>query len=178
MDTPNVSRATLRHAVVGGAVVTVVMGLASLTVGLTSVGGGEARRLLEATLPVAQTLFSTAMIASSTTLALMLTMLGMTSEQEVEEEFYAQIRQAATIAVGVFSTATVVLLVLSVPFREGDGAGGTLYTALYYAITVLGALVGGALVAVMITLYSAIRNLIAVVDDEADADIVQSDSDG
>lgn len=170
LPAPHIDRSTLRYALIGGGAVAFVMAVSSLTVGLSGIGG-SARVLLRATLPVAQTLFSTAMIASSTTVALMLTMLGMTSGQSVKSRFYGQIRQAATIAVGVFGVSTVMLLVLVVPFDEGDTTR-TVYTVLFYGITGMSALVGGGLVAVMITLLQAIRNLIGLVSEGDDAAIL------
>lgn len=173
---PHVDRNTLRYAIVGGGVAALVMGLGVVIVGSSGLGGDNARTLLEAILPTARDLFSTAMIASSTTLALMLTMLGMTSDQSIKSGFYGQIRQAATIATGVFAVATVALLVLAIPFDQG-GAGRTAYSVLYYAIAGVGALVGGALVAVVITLHGAITSLIGLVDDEADASIADGGGD-
>ncbi len=170
---PDLDRDTLRQALVGGAVATLVMAVGVLTVGLSGISE-DARSLLETTIPVAQGLFTTAMITSSTTLALMLTMLGMTSDQSVKSGFYGQIRQAATLAVGVFSVSTVLVLVLVIPFGEG-GTSSTVYTVLYYVITGVGTLVGGTLVAVMITLHGAVRNLIGLVDEEADSDIAATD---
>lgn len=173
MGLSTVERASLRQAVAGGAVVALAMIVSAVTVGLSGVGGGEARDLLRASLPVAERLFATAMIVSSTTLTLMLTMLGMTAEERIDSAFYTQIRRAATVAVAVFAVATVALIVVAIPFREGDHTSGAAYTALYYAISGVGALIGGALVAVMITLHGAIRNLIGLVDDDADAAIVE-----
>lgn len=176
LHTPDLDRNTLRQAFIGGGIATMAMGIGVVTVGLSNISG-DARTLLEAALPVAQALFTTAMIASSTTLTLMLTMLGMTEGEAVKGSFYGQIRQAATLAVSVFSVATVVVLILVVPFGESD-TSSTTYTVLYYVITGVGALVGGALVAVMITIHGAIRNLIGLVDQDSDADIAaDSDSD-
>lgn len=175
-DDSSVDKALLRQALVGGGVAALVMGVGVVTVGLSGLSGDNARSLLEAVLPTARSLFSTAMIASSTTLTLMLTMLGMTSDEPIKSGFYGQIRQAATIAVAVFSAATVVLLVLAIPFQEG-GASHTAYTVLYYVIAGAGALVGGALVAVMITIHGAIKNLIGLVDGDADADIAADGGD-
>lgn len=176
MDTPDLrlpklDRTTVRLAAIGGGVAALVMGVGLVTIGVSTLTSGNAQRLLEATLPTARALFTTAMIASSTTLALMLTMLGMTSDEPVKSRFYGQIRQASTLAVGVFAVATVVVLLLSIPFREGDG-GQTLYTVLFFVISGVGALVGGALVAVMITLHQAVGSLIGLVDDDADSEIV------
>ena len=176
LPTPDLDRDALRYALVGGGVAALVMGIGVVTVGLSGLSGDNARSLLEAMLPTARTLFSTAMIASSTTLALMLNMLGMTSDESIESGFYGQIRQAATIAVGVFAVAAVVLLVLAIPFQEG-GAGETAYTVLYYVIAGVGALTGGALVAVMITIHGAITSLIGLVDEDSDTSIEADDGD-
>lgn len=175
MGLPDVGPTSLRQAVAGGAVVALAMIVSGVTVGLSGIGGGEGEDLLAASLPVAERLFATAMIVSSTTLALMLAMLGMTAEETVDHVFYAQIRRAATLAVAVFAVATVALIVVAIPFREGDQASGTVYTVLYYVIHGVGALVGGALVAVMITMHGAIRNLIGLVDDEDDTPLVADD---
>lgn len=175
MDLSTVERASLRQAVAGGAVVALAMLVSAVTVGLSGVGGSEAKDLLQASLPVAERLFATAMIVSSTTLTLMLTMLGMTAEEHIDSAFYAQIRRAATVAVTVFAVATVALIVVAIPFREGDHTSGTTYTVLYYAISGVGALIGGALVAVMITLHGAIRNLIGLVDEDAEDPAIADD---
>lgn len=155
----------------GGVVVALAMAVSAVTVGLSGVGGGEARALLDAARPVARSLFSTAMITSATTLTLLLTMLGMTAEERVDSAFYARIRRASTITVAVFAVSTTALILLAIPFQEGDQARGTVYTVLYYAITGIGALVGGALVAVMITLHGAVRSLIGLVDSDDEAAI-------
>ena len=170
---PDFDRTTLRQALVGGGIATLVMAVGVLTVGLSGISQ-DARALVSSTIPIAQALFTTAMIASSTTLALMLTMLGMTADQTVKSGFYGQIRQAATLAVSVFTAATVLVLVLVIPFEEGN-ASPTTYTVLYYVITGAGALIGGALVAVMITLHGAVLNLVGLVDPEAESDIAASE---
>ena len=164
-----IDQTALRQALIGGGVAAVVMGGGALIVGLSEVASSP-RALLEATLPVAATLFSTAMIASSTMLALMLTMLGMTADEHIKSGFYARIRQAATFATYTFCTATVVTLCLVIPFDEG-GTGDTFYTVFYYAVTGIGSLVGGSLVAVVLTLHGAIIALVDFADDEEDADI-------
>ena len=175
-DDRDLSHTTMRHAAVGGGVAALVMGVGVVSVGVSGLSGGEAESLLEAVLPVARTLFSTAMIASSTTLALMLNMLGMTADEPIKSGFYGQIRQASTISAAVFSVATVAVLVLAIPFREG-GAGQTTYAVLYYVVAAVGALVGGALVAVVVTLHGAISNLIGLVDDDQESSIEASGGD-
>ena len=168
-----IDKTALRQALVGGGVAAAVMGGGALIVGLSEVASSP-RALLEAALPVAETLFSTGMIASSTMLALMLTMLGMTAEEHIKSGFYARIRQAATLATYTFCTATVVTLCLVIPFDEG-GASETFYTVFYYAVTGIGALVGGALVAVVLTLHGAIVALVDFADDDRDAAIAEAE---
>lgn len=173
---PDLDRTTLRLAAIGGGVAALTMGVGVVVIGVSTLTAGNARGLLEATLPTARALFTTAMIASSTTLALMLTMLGLTAEQSVKSAFYGQIRQASTLAVGVFSIATIVVILLSIPFQEGS-TGETPYTVLYFVISGIGALVGGGLVAVMITLHQTIGSLIGLVDDDSESDIAVKDDD-
>ena len=163
------NKTALRQALVSGGIAVTVMAAGVLVIGVSGVAENP-QSLLEATLPVARSLFTTAMIASSTMLALMLSMLGMTSDEHIKSAFYDRIQQAATFATAAFCVSTVIVLLLVIPFQQGD-PGRTLYTVLYYAVTGVGALVGGALVAVVVTLHGAIGNLIGLLNDDADADI-------
>ena len=168
------NKTALRQALVGGGVAAGVMTAGALLVGLSGLAENP-RALLQAALSIADTLFSTAMIASSTMLALMLTMLGMTSDEPVKGAFYGRVRQAALLATGTFCTATVFVLFLLIPLDEGQ-ADRTLYEVLYYVITTVGALVGGALVALVLTLYGAITSLISLANESEDAGIAADEA--
>ena len=176
-DAP-IGKAYRRAALVGGGVVALVVGGISLVVG--QVSGFEAGPMLEAALPTIRFLTASVMTASATTLALLLTLLSMgrSSDADLDDGFYDQVRQTAQLAVAAFIGASVLLTAIVIPFGEESNISATVYTILYYVFTIGTALVTGTLVAVIVTLYQTIDELIEVIcsgtsrflsDTEADA---------
>ena len=175
-------RADLRIAGTGGVIAALVMGALVLAVG--NLSPWEAQSLLEASLPTTRFLCSSVMAASATTLALMLTLLSLSAgvERDVKKSHYERIRQIALVDVVAFIGATLLLVTLVVPFGEASEIPSGWYIAIYYATSLLAAVLGGMLVAVMLLLYAAVRDLIATVgpgdgsplyaddDDETDGD--------
>lgn len=165
---------TYRRAVlVGGGIVALVIVGVSLVVGLVS--GVEASQMLEAALPTVRFLTASVMTASATTLALLLTLLslGGTSDKDLDEGFYAKVRQTALLAVVAFIGAAVILTAIVIPFGEQSNISATAYTVLYYVFTGGAALVTGTLVAVVLSLYNTVTGLIEALwlgegDPEAD----------
>ncbi len=159
----------LHGALVGGAIVAVAAAMLAFVVG--KVGGLEAAALLEASLPTIRFLCSSVMTASATTLALMLTLLSLTAgaDQKLKPAFYLSIKTVALLAVIAFIGAAVLLLTLAVPFGEEVEVPATWYVVLYYSATLGAALVVGVLVAVLLSLYQIVGDLIATFWlDEAD----------
>lgn len=165
----------LKHALIGGAVSALVM--ASIVAVVGAVGAGQAKILLEATLPTTRFLCSSVMTASATTLALMLTMLSLSagSDKSIKGSHYKRIQQIAFIDVIAFVAATVLLVALVIPFGENISLPRWAYIALYYAVTLLSALLGGVLVSVMIMLYTAVRDLIGVFSPDGDSTLLSND---
>jgi hypothetical protein len=165
----------IRTALVGGFIAALVMGSVSLLVGRVS--GVEAENLLEATIPTTRFLCSGVMTASATILALMLTLLGISSgtEKSLVQEHYRRIRQIAVTVVIAFIYATVVLVAMVIPFGEDLDIPSGWYVAIYYAVTGSSALLGGLLVAVMFMLYAAIRDLIEVFSTGKDSRLVKDE---
>lgn len=153
-------RADLRSALTGGLVAAAVLAGVVITVG--SVGAGEARILLESATPTVRSFCSTAMVVSASTLALMLTMLGLTTDTDADIKggHFARIRQIALVDAAAFAGATLLLLVLVVPFNEATNIPAGWYVGIYYASTLLAAVIGGTVIAVVILLYAAIRDLV------------------
>ena len=162
-------RTDLRIALTGGGVAALVMAGVVLAVGnLTSF---EARALLEASLPTVRFLCSSVMTASATTLALMLTMLSLSagSEREIKRAHFERIRQIALVDVVAFVGATLLLVALVVPFAESSEIPAGWYVAIYYTSSLLASVLGGVLVAVMLLLYAAVRDLITLVGPSEDS---------
>ena len=153
-------RADLRVAAVGGLAAALVMAGIAVTVG--NVGAGEARSLLESSVPTVRTFCSTVMVVCASTLALMLTLLGLTTntDSDIKGGHFERVRQIALVDAAAFSGATLLLLALVVPFGEATEIPAPWYVGVYYATALGAAVLGGAVVSVMILLYAAIRDLI------------------
>lgn len=156
----------LTSAIAGGLVTSLVTIAVVVFVG--EVGAGKARALLEATLPTTRFLCSAIMTASATTLALMLTLLSLSTgvEGDLEQPHYRRIRQIALMDVIAFVGATILLVTLIVPFGENIDIPIRWYTVIYYVVSIAAGVLAGMLVAVVIMLYTAVRDLMRVVIDQ------------
>lgn len=156
-------RADIRVAIIGGAFSAVLMGVVTLAAG--SLSGSEAQVMLQASSPTTRFLCSAVMTASATTLALMLTLLSMSTDQDdkVRGAHYERIRQIAFVDVVAFIGATLFLVLHVVPLGDASTIPVGWFDAVYYVSTVLSALLGGVLVAVMLLLYAAVRDIILTV---------------
>ncbi len=158
--------ATWKHdvavAVASGIGAAVVTGIATFAVG--QVTQSEARVLVEAILPTSRFLCSAVMTATATILALMLTLLGLTikSEQNLGNEFYRRIREIAFYDMIVLVVATCFLVIHCIPITKSDSIPEWWYSAVYYGLLLIAAMIGGALVSIVVMLYSAIREVIMV----------------
>ena len=153
-------RSDLRMALIGGLVATAVMSAVVVVVG--SVSGAEARSLLESATPTVRSFCSSVMVTTASTVALMLTLLGLTSntDRQIRGGHYERVRQIATAAVAAFIGATLLLVALVVPLTDSGAIPTGWYVGIYFAMTLLAAVLGGLLVGAMILLHAAIRDLI------------------
>lgn len=161
-----------------GGTVTAVLSLATLWL-IGRLGAGEARLILESTLPTVRFLCSTTAAAGATILALMLTLLSLAREhdQTFEESYYGGIRQISLYSTICLTLSIFVLLLLVVPLSESDKVPSELYTNFYYVILVAASVLGGLIVSIMLMLYGAIVGLIRVVHPEAESGLVRSEED-
>ena len=171
-------RADLRAAAVGGVLAAAVMGAVVVTVGsVGSVGASQAQSLLETALATIRSFSSTAMVVTASTLALMLTILGLTSDtdRQVKASHYERIRQIALADVVAFTAATLLLVSLVVPFHESSSLPGWAYAVIYFAATGVSALIGGLVVAVMILIYAAVRDLTTTLQPGDESPLLEDD---
>lgn len=158
----------LWRALIGGMVGAVVAFLASYISG--QVTGLEALAMLEAMRPTTRFLCSAVMTASATILALMLTLLSLSSgaQYKLESVHYRRVRQIAWIDSVGFISATIFLLFLNVPIGGADKVPASWFSAIYYVALTLSSLLGGLLIAVILMLYNTLQKLIQVIDPEVD----------
>lgn len=154
----------LKIAVLGGALATI------LTFGtmymLGSIGDAEARYLLEASLPTIRFLASAVATAGATVLALMLTVLGLSTgmERRLRSEHYVRIRQISWLAAVVLLGSVGLLTLMVIPLAEIERVPTSWFEILYYSVLGFVALIGGATFTLVVMLLNAVRGLIDVVD--------------
>jgi hypothetical protein len=126
--------------------------------------GVEARNLLEAMLPSARSVGSAVVTASGTILALMLTMLSLTSQAKsgFDRVFYKRIERIGLLSTIALAMGTLLLLLLSIPLQESQQVPSSWYRYVYYLLIALTAGLSGLLVAIVLMLYNAITSLIMV----------------
>lgn len=146
-------------AIIGGAVTTLFA--VGVMVLMGQVGDYEARLLLESTVPTIRFLSSAVMTASSTILALMLTMLALSADAEAEltGAHYQQIQQVSLMAVVALIASVAVLMILTFPLEESEELA-SFYDLIYYTVMGASAVLGGMMVALVLMLLNAIRELV------------------
>lgn len=151
----------LKGAFAGGAVVAFIA--IGIGVAVGSVSAGEAASLLESSLPTIRFMASAVMTAAATTLALLLTLLGVTagSDQQLDKSFYHTVRTVARLTVWAFAASVVLLGSLVIPFSENIEIPRSWYIGLYYAFIAVSALCGGLLVTIALAIFSIIKHLIS-----------------
>lgn len=160
----------MKKALIGGSVAAVIIFLGSWSVGRLS--SGEALQLLQSIQPTIRFMASSVMTATATILALILTMLSFTSsrDKKFKADFFNKVQLIAKITTITFIAALVLLMFLGVPFLESEKNLRVYYSVIYYFIQVYAALVGGALITIMVLLYDAAANIIVFLHPEAESE--------
>ena len=124
--------------------------------------GLHAREMIEALSQPALYLGSAIAASAATTMALMLTLLGLVRrvDAEFDRSMYRQVYRISLLSAWLLAGSVVMLLVMTMPIGEFDEVPQTwfpaLYTVLYWMVVILSAL----LVAMVTLLFSTIKTLI------------------
>ena len=166
-----------KRALYGGLFAALVTGTGAFLLG--NISGYEARELLASSLPGINTLCNTIALASATILALLLTLLSISSgsQSKLKREHYEHVMRIARMDTVVFVVSLVTFQVLNIPFSEAEGVSGMWYITLYYVSLGVSSLLCGALISVVLMLYNAVVNIIKVVGlGETDNPLVNDDT--
>ena len=110
--------------------------------------------------------------ASATVLALMLTLLSVTSQ--VDTSFgistYKGIRVIGAISTVTFIGSVILLLALSLPVGEYESISGVWYQILYYVLCTINGLLAAMMIFSVLILFETITTLISELAPEADED--------
>jgi uncharacterized membrane protein YozB (DUF420 family) len=177
MIVPERVRVDAKRALIGGGLAAGVTLLGAWLVGEAS--GAEARILLETALPRARTFCGTVTIALGNVLALMLTLLSLSTGADVDLKWghYQRVKQVAFIDAFTLIAAVLIYLLLNIPLTDADAAQGSngWYAGLYYAVLALTSLLGGALISVVLMLYNTVRDLIRAVGPDRESTLVRQE---
>lgn len=126
--------------------------------------GAEALKLVDALVPAARSVGSSVVTASGTILALMLTMLSLTSQanSNFDRVFYHRVQRIGLLSTIALAAGILLLLFLSIPVQESDAVPSSWFGFVYYLLVVLTAGLAGLLVAIVLMLFNAMTSLIQV----------------
>ena len=157
----------LRRAVLGGALAAAVMLIGGWLVG--EVSGAKARILLETSLSSTRSFAGTVTLALGNILALMLTLLSLSTSAEIDLKWshYKRVDQIAWLVSIVLTVSILIYLLLNIPLSEAEKAADRTnefgYATLYYVTLVLSSIMAGALITVVLMLYKTVQDIIHVV---------------
>ena len=152
-----------RRALYGGVIAAIIMGMGAYLLG--NISGYEAKVLIKSSLPGINTICNTIVLASATILALLLTLLSVSSstKSKLTKEHYAHVLLIAKIDTIVFVAAMIVFQLFNIPITEADNVPGSWFTAIYYISLGVSSLLSGALISVVLMLYNAVSSIIKIV---------------
>ena len=156
------SFSVIKSASVGGGLSAVIIFLGTYLLG--NISDAEAINNLQEIRPTLRFTASGSLTATSTILALMLTLLSFSqqSERRLRAYHYNRIWWIARFAAIVFVAALVLLMMLNVPINNAEEAFRGLYNVVYYTLLVYTALIGGLLITIILLLYQAARDIILI----------------
>lgn len=147
----------------GGVLTALFTGIAVYLLG--NLSGYEAKQLIESSVPGLGTFFNTIILASATILALILTLLGISSgsDSKLKETHYKQVLSLARFDSFLFVVTLIFFQLLNFPITEADSVPTSWFTMIYWAALFASSLLSGLMVAVILMLYSTIHNIIRIV---------------
>jgi len=153
----------IKRAIIAGVISSVVILLGTTLLGRLS--GYEAKVLIKQSLSGFNTLCNTTALASATILALLLTVLSISSnsKSKLKKEHYIQVMQIAKLDTIVFITSILSFILLNLPITESDAVPYNWYNTIYYISLGLSSILASGLIVVVLMLYSTIVNSIKIV---------------
>lgn len=152
-----------RRALLGGLVSLFIILLGSLLLGELS--GYEAKILIKKSLSGLNTLCNTIALASATILALLLTVLSISSNSKpkLKKDHYIHILQIAKLDTAVFIAAVISFLLLNLPITESDNVPDNWYNYIYYSSLSISSILSSGLIVVVLMLYNIIVDMIQII---------------
>ena len=174
MDTSNLSfhGLNLTRALYGGLIAAIIIGIGAYFAG--NVSRHDGLDLISEMRPSLRFACAAMLTATSTILALILTLLSFSSNRDrpLRAEHYVRIQWIARFAIGTFIGAIILLMLLAVPLQYGEGNISRHYDWFYYFYLTTGAFLAGTMVAIILMLYTAATEIIILVHPDKEADFL------
>ncbi|MCT8340977.1 hypothetical protein [Luteirhabdus pelagi] len=152
-----------KRSLYGGAIAFVFTGAGVFILG--NVSGYEAKQLISTSLSGINMLCNTIILASATILALLLTLLGISTgtESKLKSAHYKQVLNIASFDTILFVGALIMFQLFNIPITEADNVQTSWYTAIYWATLFTSSFLSGMMITVILMLYSTVTNIIKIV---------------
>ncbi len=152
-----------KNAIFGGMATMVFVGLGALLLG--NISGYEARELISSSLPGLNMLCNTIVLASATILALLLTLLGISSgtQSKIKSEYYKSVLNIAKFDTILFISALVLFQLFNIPITESDAVPTAWYAIIYWISLGTSSILSGFMVTVILLLYTTVDNIISII---------------
>ncbi len=165
-----------KRSLYGGLIAAVITGTGVFLLG--NVSGYEAKNLITSSLPGINMLCNTIVLASATILALLLTLLGISSgsESKLKKGHYTQVMSIAKLDTILFVIAIILFQLFNIPITESEELPASWYSNIYWATLFLSSLLSGGMVTVILMLYNTVINMIKIVGlGEKDNPLISQD---
>ncbi|CAH8282138.1 hypothetical protein EV196_110111 [Mariniflexile fucanivorans] len=152
-----------KRAITGGIISLLIILLGTLLLGELS--GYEAKVLIKKSLSGINTLCNTIALASATILALLLTVLSISSnsKSKLKKDHYLQVLQIAKLDTVVFIASVISFILLNLPITESDTVPTNWFNYIYYTSLAISSILTSGLIVVVLMLYSTIVNIIKII---------------
>ncbi len=152
-----------KRAILGGVLAMGIICLGTFMLGHLS--GYEAKELIKVSIGGLNTLCNTIVLSSATILALMLTLLGVSSgtSSQLKDNHYNNIMRIAKLDTAIFVVALLSFLLFNLPVTESENIPANWFNVFYYITLGVGTVLSSALITVVLMLYSTIVNIIKIV---------------
>lgn len=153
----------LKRAIIGGVISLFIILLGSLILGKLS--GYEAKVLIQKSISGLNTLCNTIALASATILALLLTVISISSnsKSKLKKDHYIEVLQIAKLDTVVFIASLISFLLLNLPITESNNVPTNWFNFIYYTSLAISSILSAGLIVVVLMLYSTIVNVIEII---------------
>jgi len=154
---------TNKRAVYGGIIATVFTGLGVFLLG--NLTGYEAKQLISTSLSGINMLCNTIVLASATILALLLTLLGISTgtESKLKNDHYLQVLSIAKFDTVLFVGALILFQLFNIPITEAENVPTSWYTGIYWTTLFFSSVLSGMMITAILMLYGTVTNIINIV---------------